>query len=642
MIMKNSIFVFAGILFGLFVVALPASAQDNPFDIQFPIAELGDCASIDECRDYCDDPGNLNACFDWAESQGIAVERPHDEEGFVENGPGGCTTPEECHNYCEDERNREECVNFAVREGHMSQEEADRILRGGPGGCQSERECDSYCRNPEHGEECLDFAVSEGFLTAEEAEQIGRQFRGDFDRDFGPGQIGHDDFDDDFDINKERVLALLAEQGGPGGCASFDECEAYCNDPSNDEECFDFAIEHDLFQGDREDIEKFKRIRDAEGPGGCRGFECREYCDEPGHESECLDFAQQHGLITAEEAQRIQGFMQATLDGGPGGCRGRACEEYCNSPDHREECFAFATDNNLLSPEEIAEIEKFRDVEKKIANEGGPGGCRSERECRNYCSDTSHFDECAAFAVQEGFLDPEEAERGLRRFIEIEEFGAGDFRRGDFGPGGLHDDFGNVPPEFREQFEREFELRRGDFERFEREFEGRDFPEHDGFVEERFDERSLFDDGGIRFDEPREFGAFEDTKAFIEEQRRGEIEQLEYLKELELQGISPEGDILERFDQFIGDGNFEPQEYPYQEPYRQEEESFPEGDALKSFLYEQLDGALVPSPYGEYEIIIDEGLLLNRYDGTIQIIVKKKSSGFMDNVANLLSGLSVR
>ena len=50
-------------------------------------------------------------------------------------------------------------------------------------------------------------------------------------------------------------------------------------------------------------------------------------------------------------------------------------------------------------------IEKFKAIDEKVKTQGGPGGCRGEEECRAYCSDTSHFDECAAFAVNEGFLN---------------------------------------------------------------------------------------------------------------------------------------------------------------------------------------------------------------------------------------------
>jgi len=666
--MKNSIIIFAALFFGLFAVALPAGAQENPFNIQFPINELGSCASLDECRDYCNNPTNSEACFSWAESQGIAVERPHDgEEEPINNGPGGCTTPRECHSYCEDERNMEECVNFAVSEGYMSQEEADKILRGGPGGCQGERECDAYCRNPQNSEKCIDFAVAEGFMTAEEADRIKAHIRGDFDRDFGPGPIGPGDFDDHGpEINKERVLEVLAQQGGPGGCANFGECEAFCNNPANDEECFDFAVEHDLFGGDAEEIERFKTLRETEGPGGCRGFECKAYCDGPGHESECLDFAVEHGLIRAEEAQRIKGFMQATLDGGPGGCRGRACEEYCNNPEHRDECFTFATENNLLSPEELAEIEKFRGIEEKIATDGGPGGCRSENECRIYCTDTTHFNECAAFAVQEGFLDPAEAERELRRFIEIEEFGAEGFHRGGFGSGGPSGGFGDIPPEFKEQFEREFELRRGEFEQYSNEFERRDFPREEGFFdggvqfdgsrEDFFGNETFIRDEQYRSDgfvpdqfptpynESNDFGSFDEVRTLIEQQKIEEIKSLEYLKELELRGISPEASY---------DGIYTSPDYPSDYNRIQEKEFIPESNDLQ-YLYENIDA--VPLPDGEYEIIIDERTLLNHLNGTVRVVVKKvnrgftqhhfsgakNSAGFMNNIANLLGGLSVR
>ena len=40
-----------------FSFAFIAHAQ-NPFNIEFPIPELGNCGSMDECEAYCDEPAN--------------------------------------------------------------------------------------------------------------------------------------------------------------------------------------------------------------------------------------------------------------------------------------------------------------------------------------------------------------------------------------------------------------------------------------------------------------------------------------------------------------------------------------------------------------------------------------------------------
>lgn len=90
--------------------------------------------------------------------------------------------------------------------------------------------------------------------------------------------------------------------------------------------------------------------------------------------------------------------------------------------------------------------------------------CRSEEECRLYCSDPVHFDECAAFAVEEGFLDLETAERDLKRFIEIEKFGPG--QPGEFSHDSFPGGFDQVPSEFRSQVEEEFKAHLERFKSF--------------------------------------------------------------------------------------------------------------------------------------------------------------------------------
>ena len=41
------------------------------FNLNFPIPELGNCGSYDECKTYCDDSTRANACFSFAEKNGL-------------------------------------------------------------------------------------------------------------------------------------------------------------------------------------------------------------------------------------------------------------------------------------------------------------------------------------------------------------------------------------------------------------------------------------------------------------------------------------------------------------------------------------------------------------------------------------------
>ena len=146
--------------------------------------------------------------------------------------------------------------------------------------------------------------------------------------------------------------------------------------------------------------------------------------------------------------------MKVSQAGGPGGCHGAECRDYCDNPLHREECFSFAKSNDLLSEEELRDIEVGQKLEAKMKESGGPGGCADEMSCMQYCQDPAHFEECLGFATAHGGMDKGEAKRMLLEFTSGERH---------YGPGGP----GEFGPSEIERFQR-FE----DFEKLEREFRG--------------------------------------------------------------------------------------------------------------------------------------------------------------------------
>jgi len=66
-ILLNSRFVGAAIIAAaLFVAGVIVVSASSPLDIEFPIPELGNCAGKTECKAYCDDPDNEEACLAFA------------------------------------------------------------------------------------------------------------------------------------------------------------------------------------------------------------------------------------------------------------------------------------------------------------------------------------------------------------------------------------------------------------------------------------------------------------------------------------------------------------------------------------------------------------------------------------------------
>ena len=442
--------------------------------ITYPVVELGDCASKEECRAYCDDSAHRDACAAWARAHGIATNESR-------TGPGGCDSYEACRTYCRERSHMEECVLFAVSEGRMGEEQADKVLRS---------------------------------------------LRGDVDIPrVKPPQVRAPKVEVEPSVDREKVQQLLKDQKGPGACDSVSACESYCNDPVHEDECFAYAVEHDLLP--KEEVERIKKLRTIEGPGRCRGRACEQYCEQAGNEKECLEFAREQGFLAEDEYIKIKKFVDME---GPGGCRGRLCEQYCENTAHRKECFTFAKENGLIDEKEAEVIDR---IQSKMETSGGPGGCRDEMLCREYCMDQAHFDECVAFAVDTSLIPPDHAQMMLKQFIDLEQFSA-EGHPGGFRPP-MMDRMG--PPAGFEPMERfnkdelapeyriEFERRMQEFEKFREQFK-----EDDGMTGERmmppqkFDGQFNMPPSGDQF-VPRPDSAFPDYQQQYSDQIQSEFQK---------------------------------------------------------------------------------------------------------------------
>src|SRR5437016_1426689 len=51
-----------------------SSAQASAFGVTFPVAALGNCNSLAECKSFCDDPVNATSCINYAKSKGFYKE----------------------------------------------------------------------------------------------------------------------------------------------------------------------------------------------------------------------------------------------------------------------------------------------------------------------------------------------------------------------------------------------------------------------------------------------------------------------------------------------------------------------------------------------------------------------------------------
>ena len=263
----------------------PLSAED----IQYPVPELGSCQSETECRSYCDNANRAKECFTFAKKYNLISEKEADEvaDKFlnIKNGPGGCNSGVSCEEYCSNVDRLDECIAFAEETGYYSQDELaearkfQALVKSGaqfPGDCKDRNSCEIYCSDASHMEECLNFAETSGFMPQEEIDEA------------------------------RKFMTLMQNGESPGGCNSKEQCENYCSEDGNIEECIVFAEKAGVMT--KEEAEMARKVG-GKGPGGCKSkTQCEAYCEA--NSEECFNFAQEHGLINESDLEQMREGMK--------------------------------------------------------------------------------------------------------------------------------------------------------------------------------------------------------------------------------------------------------------------------------------------------------------------------------------------
>jgi len=242
------------------------------------------------------------------------------------------------------------------------------------GSCENKSECKSYCDDIEHIDECIAFAEKHNLMSERE-------------------------------VRDAREFADRGIRRGPGSCTTHDECEAYCENVNNIEECLAFADKHKMLP--KEELKEARQIakalrEGAELPGGCTNKQsCDTYCSDSAHIEECVAFAEKAGFMDEKELEEVRRILPLMKSGQmPGGCTSKqSCEAYCEDDANIIECVAFAEKAGFMSPEEAEMVRK--------TGGRGPGGCVRD-ECEAYCENPDNEEACFAFAKEHGLISEED------------------------------------------------------------------------------------------------------------------------------------------------------------------------------------------------------------------------------------------
>ena len=80
-----------------------------------------------------------------------------------------------------------------------------------------------------------------------------------------------------------------------------------------------------------------------------------------------------------------------------GNCKDQAdCKSYCDNQKNIKVCIDFAEKNNLMPP---AELEEAKKVQAAIAKGVKPPACGNKKACDAYCETPEHMEECITFGA---------------------------------------------------------------------------------------------------------------------------------------------------------------------------------------------------------------------------------------------------
>jgi hypothetical protein len=305
----------------------------------------GGCRGKKQCDEYCDNPDNMEECMNFAIEHDIA---PEQERGQMQQvlqaikkgaKPPKCRGQKECDAFCQKPENREQCFEFAVAAGFVPQEEVEQMkqmmekgITTGPGGCQKKEECDDFCQKPENKDECIEFSHKAGFMDDQQYDQA-KKFQ-------------------------EKGL-----NSGPGGCNDREECDVYCQEHTD--ECLEFSVKAGFMNEDESRRFKDQPRQDFRqaGPGGCKTpEECDAFCSDSNNMEECQKFSENNNsrrergsLDQMQERQKPEMMKEVQECAGDEECLKKFFNQERRSPEEMKEFQEKMMNQEDFNPERMRE-----------------------------------------------------------------------------------------------------------------------------------------------------------------------------------------------------------------------------------------------------------------------------------------------
>lgn len=256
-----------------------SSGVAQKFGITFPIAQLGNCSDVAECRQYCSLKENYTACSDFGLKKGLSKARQAantaDMKKILSYAKKDlrCSTQSSCREYCQIPANQKLCHTFAVKNkliedtAAVNQNYENKLLGYAKNelGCTSTDSCHLFCQDPTNREKCFRFS---------------RKFA------VNPQASG----------SALPLASELNRQNTSKPCATDETCKLYCR--NNPLECPGYGeIATSASKRATPAVKRDFQSGDFLGPSGCKtDAECGDFCRI--HPAECPSVIKSDSIIS--------------------------------------------------------------------------------------------------------------------------------------------------------------------------------------------------------------------------------------------------------------------------------------------------------------------------------------------------------
>jgi hypothetical protein len=364
---KIILFCFFLGIFSLFSLVKSAQAAR----IRYPIGELGNCSSPNECYLYCQIPQNTPACWSYGKfiiepdvlgETTVNIEYPVQELA-------NCQDAQACKEYCNNQANQSACSAFAAKYGigNSQNEYSSSLLKAAQKdlGCNDKNSCQNVCAQEENRDKCLAFGEKWGLF-----------------KNIDKGKI------------KTISSTVLRQAKKDLGCSSRSECIELCQDEKNHQACFAFGNKYNLISEETQKaynqwvVQSAKMIAESYSQLGCMNVaECKNFCELEQNKVKCQAFVKviQNKISPSPKPTTLpssQTGKEASKSSSLPCTTEAECRLYCQK--FPEECKGYEELQNTTS-------QKNPTVGAYL----GPGGCKTDEECLAYCK--THPSECPGY-----------------------------------------------------------------------------------------------------------------------------------------------------------------------------------------------------------------------------------------------------